>query len=169
MVRKLYPVLHIDDDEAMTALVAQLLRTQGISSAQLNDPTQAMAAIRDCNFRVVILDLDMPRLHGLDLLKQIKQFDGGINVIVLTGLVSQSAVVRSLRGGASTCIFKPLRNPKILLESVHLAFDNIDRWWNTLRELAMLHRDEARLTHMSDDAWSDVIAQETDLELADLL
>lgn len=165
MNRESYHVLHIDDDPAMTALVSELMRQHGIECAQLNDPTKAIALIRDCNYRVVILDLDMPQLHGLELLSQIKQFDGGINVIILTGIVSQSAVVRSLRRGASACIFKPLRDPTLLLETVSLAFENIDRWWNTLRELTVLRRGYASPFKMTDRDVATAIAEDAELDI----
>lgn len=167
MSHEKYSVLHIDDDPAMTALVSQLLEKRGIECVELNDPTQAMEMIRNRNFRVIILDLDMPKLHGLDLLRQIKRYDGGINVIILTGLVSQSSVVRSLRRGAAACVFKPLRDPQLLLDTVQLAFENIDRWWNTLRELTVLRRGYASPFKMTDHDIAAVVTEELEMEMSE--
>lgn len=166
MNRESYRVLHVDDDPAMTALVSQLMRRNGIACDELNDPTKAMSLIRDGNYRVVILDLDMPELHGLELLQQIKEYDGGINVVILTGVVLQSSVVRSLRRGASACVFKPLHDPQLLLETIHLAFENIDRWWNTLRELTVLRRGYASPFKLSDGDVAAAVAKEAALENA---
>ena len=166
MNRESYRVLHVDDDPSMTALISHILRRNGIACDELNDPTKAMSLIRDRNYRVVIIDLEMPELHGLELLEKIKQYDGGINVVVLTGVVSQSSVVRSLRRGASACVFKPLQDPQLLLETIDRAFENIDRWWNTLRELIRLRRGYASPYKLSDGEVAAAVAEETALDKA---
>lgn len=153
-----YPVLHVDDDPAMTTFVQRLLAKTGIECTTLNDPRQALNLIQEQNIRVVILDIDMPRISGIDLLQQIKRFDGGINVIMLTGVVTQTTVIHSLRRGAAACIFKPLSNPQQLVDMVELAFASIDRWWNSLRELAALRRDAA--IPMTDSEISRLVASE---------
>lgn len=142
-----YPVLHVDDDPSMTALVSRLVGNMGADCIALNDSTLAMDYIRAHEIRVVITDLDMPGLHGLELLQQIKRFDGGINVIVFTSLVSQSSVIQSLRRGASDCVFKPLRDPQLLVGAVQLAFENVDHWRNILRELYAAKHEHSILAH----------------------
>lgn len=135
-------VLHVDDDPAVTRMVAALLQPHGIEVTQLHDPTRAVEYMIQGNFRIVILDLDMPLVNGIELLRQIKQADGGTSVIVLTGIVSQSSVLHSMRTGATACLFKPLTSVDALLDCIREIERNTDRWWKTLRELSELKRTE---------------------------
>jgi DNA-binding NarL/FixJ family response regulator len=127
----------------------------------LNDPRQALELIREHNFRVVILDIDMPGLSGIDLLEEIKRYDGGINVIMLTGVVTQATVIQSLRRGASACLFKPLTDPQQLIDAIELAFANINRWWNSLRQLVALRKDA--IAPLSDNEISHLVTIEEEV------
>ncbi len=139
-------VLHVDDDPATTQLIQVLLRPLGIETVPLNDSGQLLDRLLNDQHRVVLLDVDMPHDNGLELLRDIKRLDGGINVIMLTGIVSQSTVLQSLRRGASACFFKPITDAKPLAWAIESAFDNLERWWQTLQELSARRRqDEATL------------------------
>lgn len=140
MVPKDRLVLHVDDDPLVTTTVADFLAEHGMVVESLNDPAQAMDRIRHGNYRVVILDVYMPGVNGLDLLRQIKDYDGSIGVIMFTGLVNMSTVLKSLRWGAEACVFKPLKDDGALLSAVEDAFHKLDRWWRTLEELAQQRR-----------------------------
>jgi DNA-binding NtrC family response regulator len=135
-------VLHIDDDPATTRLVATMLRAKGIDVTELHDPTRAIEMVLSGNFRIVVLDIDMPGLDGIDLLQQIKQVDGGTAVIMLTGIVSLSSALRAMRKGAHACLFKPLVNADALLECIEEVTHNFERWWETLKQLSELRRQE---------------------------
>jgi DNA-binding NtrC family response regulator len=102
----------------------------------LNDPAQAIEAVVNDNFRVVILDMKMPAIGGLQLLEQVKRHDGGIQVIMLTGVVTTTVALESMRLGANDCLFKPLEDGNELMLAVKDSFERIDRWRNRLRYLA---------------------------------
>jgi len=129
-------LLHIDDDPDMLRLVAAKLRTRGFQVHSLDDPRQAQRALlsRDC--RVVLLDVDMPTINGLELLRLIKEHDGGIQVILLTGLVSMNTVLESMRLGAEACLFKPIHDFDELYEVLDATYAKVGRWWRTLQDLA---------------------------------
>jgi len=134
-------ILHIDDDPQVTRIVAERLQLHGYQVTSLNDPYQAIATLSQMRFRVVLLDIDMPQLNGLDLLHEIKRYDGGIQVIMLTGMVTLTAVLESFRSGAEACFFKPLVSLDPLLEALGDTFRKIDRWWGTLADLSERRRD----------------------------
>ena len=134
-------ILHVDDDPQITRIVAAQLEKHGYQVTQLHDPREALDAIVRSQHRIVLLDIDMPGLSGLELLRQIKAFDGGIQALMLTGVVSMSAVLQSLRYGAEACFFKPLDDYQPLLDAVEATFAKIDRWWITLEELTRRRRE----------------------------
>ena len=135
-------VLHIDDDSNATRLVAAMLGARGIAVTELHDPTRAIECILSGNFRIVILDIDMPGIDGIDLLQQIKQADGGTAVIMLTAVISLTNVLRSMRKGATACLFKPLTDANALVDCIHEVTNNLSRWWETLRQLSEIRRNE---------------------------
>ncbi|RCS41203.1 response regulator [Bremerella cremea] len=128
-------VLHVDDDENFLKLTKHRLANEGYTVDSLSRPEHALKYLLNSNCRVCILDIDMPRLNGLELLQEIKSYDGGIQVIMVTGLVSQMTVLESLRGGAEACFFKPMPNFGPLLEALGATFVKVDRWWHCLHDL----------------------------------
>ncbi|MGC3966993.1 MAG: response regulator [Pirellulales bacterium] len=133
-------ILHIDDDSQITRLVAHLLRRKGYEVASLNDPTQALGEILRHGYRIVLLDIDMPQLDGLELLRRIKEYDGGVQVIMLTGLVTLSNAMAAFRGGAEGCFFKPLEDVAPLCEAIDATFHKIEHWWRALHNLTRQRR-----------------------------
>jgi len=129
-------ILHIDDEVAITRFVARYFRDSRYELTALNDATQAMDVLRKTRPRLVLLDIDMPSVNGLDLLREIKTEDGGIQVIMLTGLVSMQTVLQALRWGAEACLFKPLIDMQPLEEAVEHTFKKIDRWWGAIESLS---------------------------------
>ncbi|MBN1910152.1 MAG: response regulator [Pirellulales bacterium] len=129
-------ILHVDDDPQMTRLVGEQLNNLGYQVHSLNDPADAMKELIGSQHRVIILDIDMPGMNGLDLLQEIKHHDGGIQVIMLTGVVTLTTVLRSFRLGAEACFFKPLTSIDPLQEALEDVFRKIDRWWAALEDLS---------------------------------
>jgi len=128
-------VLHVDDDSDFLKIAGHRLTKEGYVVTSLANPEHALKHLLNTNCRVCILDIDMPRVNGLQLLQEIKAYDGGIQVIMMTGLVSQMTVLESLRGGAEACFFKPMPDFTPLLETLDATFVKVDRWWQCLHEL----------------------------------
>jgi DNA-binding NtrC family response regulator len=129
-------ILHVDDDPQFTRLVGARLKSFGIRTCVLNDPRECLDRIVYDGHRVVLLDIDMPQLNGLQLLEEIKVHDGGIQVIMLTGLVTMSSALRSFRLGAEACLFKPIEDFAPLVDAIGRTFGKIDSWWATLEQLS---------------------------------
>ncbi len=128
-------LLHLDDDPQLTALIQRQLAAHQITSIPVNDPNQLMNQLTRTRARLVLLDVDMPGKDGLQVLREIKEYDGTILVVMLTGLVGQTTVIRSLRYGAEACFFKPVQDIQPLLACLEDCFRKIDRWWKCLGEL----------------------------------
>ena len=140
-------ILHVDDDPDMARLVAAQLEPFGYSVTPLCDPTQTIDKLVHGRYRVVLLDIDMPGMNGLEVLEQIKEYDAGIQVIMLSGMVTLSNALEALRGGAEACFFKPIESIEPLVEALDGAFRKIDHWWNALRDLS--RRKEAGMQESS--------------------
>jgi CheY-like chemotaxis protein len=136
-------ILHVDDDPEVTSLVAEYLKDYGYETAAIHDPRHVIERLPRFQERVVLLDIDMPFINGLELLTQIKSFDGGIQVVMLTGLVTMSSVLQSLRLGAEACFFKPIHEINPLVDALECCRQKLERWWSTLDELSRRRKTEA--------------------------
>jgi CheY-like chemotaxis protein len=133
-------ILHVDDDPVFTRLVAQRLTAVGYEVTSLNDPTQTIRVLNDSYHRLVLMDIDMPAMSGLNLLRQIKSDCGGVQVIMLTGTVSMQTLLQSYRWGAEFFVFKPLESMKPLVTAIETVFQKIDHWWVAMEHLGKERR-----------------------------
>ena len=129
-------ILHVDDDPQITRIVAKRLEQLGYKVTSLNDPTLALRELNDSHQRLVLLDIAMPSVNGLDLLREIKANHGGTQVIMLTGVVTLQAALQSFRWGAEFCVFKPIVNMEPLIEAIERTFWKIDQWWRAVEHLS---------------------------------
>jgi len=100
-------VLVIDDDPDILEYLQDFLGAEGFEVTTLSDPTVAVERLRDEVFHLVVLDLMMPKVSGLDLLAQIRAVDDDIAVIILTGYPSLETASASIQHEVSAYIHKP--------------------------------------------------------------
>ena len=102
-------VLVVDDDPDILEYLQDFLSAEGFEVTTLADPTVAVERIRDEVFHLVVLDLMMPKVSGMDLLQQIRAVDDDIAVIILTGYPSLETAQSSIRHDVSAYIRKPFQ------------------------------------------------------------
>lgn len=100
-------VLVVDDDQDILEYLQDFLSAEGFEVTTLADPTQAVERIRDEVFHLVVLDLMMPKVSGIDLLEQIRGVDDDIAVIILTGYPTLETASASIAHDVSAYINKP--------------------------------------------------------------
>lgn len=112
-----FSVLLVDDDQDVLDSYKHLMDIAGLTAKAISDPTQACQHLSTDWSGVVLLDMYMPQIHGLELLEKIKQIDERIPVIVITGHGDIPMAVDALKKGACEFVEKPI-NPAQLLEMV---------------------------------------------------
>lgn len=100
-------ILVVDDDQDVCEYLQDFLTSEGYLVTIVNDPTQAMECMKKSEFHVVVLDIMMPKLNGIDLLEQIRHNDDDIAVIILTGYPSLETATSSIEHDVSAYIRKP--------------------------------------------------------------
>lgn len=100
-------VLVVDDDQDVCEYLFDFLSSEGFAVKVQQDPTQALDMLRDDEFHVVVLDLMMPKLSGIDLLGKIREVDDDIAIIILTGYPSLETATSSIEHDVSAYIRKP--------------------------------------------------------------
>lgn len=100
-------ILVVDDDQDVCEYLQDFLVSEGFSVTVINDPTATLNVLKTAEFHVVVLDLMMPKLNGIDLLHQIRQADDDVAVIILTGYPSLETATSSIEHDVSAYIKKP--------------------------------------------------------------
>jgi len=106
-------VLVVDDDREVCEFVETFLVGEGYRVDTLCDPTLVIGALRKTDYHMVILDLVMPHLSGIELLGQIRYIDSDIAVIVLTGKPSVDTATESIALDVSAYITKPVSTTEL--------------------------------------------------------
>jgi len=102
-------ILVVDDEPYEVELLRGMLKSQGHSVTGFNSPAQAIAALREGKFDLVLADLHMPKISGAELLKAALQIDPHLVVIIMTGFGSIDTAVETMREGAFDYILKPFK------------------------------------------------------------
>lgn len=107
-------VLLVDDEEDFVTTLAERLRLRGMNAETANNGEAALERIAASVPHVVILDVMMPGLSGLDVLKRIKTDNPQLPVILLTGIGSTKEGVEGMRLGAADYLMKPLQIEELI-------------------------------------------------------
>ena len=100
-------ILIIDDDPAICEYMQTFLEKDGYVVKTLSDPTQAEQEVRQGEYHVIILDMMMPKLDGIEVLKRIRAIDTDIAVVIFTAHPNLDTAVASMKLDAVDYIKKP--------------------------------------------------------------
>jgi DNA-binding NtrC family response regulator len=100
-------ILIVDDDRAICDLMQTLLERDGYAVKALSDPLQVEEEVRVGGYHLIILDLMMPKLDGIEVLKRIRKVDTDIAVVIFTGFPNLETAVQSMKLDAVDYIKKP--------------------------------------------------------------
>lgn len=112
---KIQRVLLVDDEDGIRKSLATYLETNGFEVDTAADALIARELLDEQRYDLVLTDISMPEVSGLDLLQEIKERDAGIEVIMITGYLDISFAIQAMRRGAYDFFTKPFNYEKILL------------------------------------------------------
>ncbi|MFG0381044.1 two-component system response regulator RssB [Pseudomonas sp. zbq_18] len=116
-------LLIIDDDEVVRASLAAYLEDSGFQVLQAENGLQGLEVFERDQPDLVICDLRMPQVDGLELIRRINKLTSDMPVIVVSGAGVMSDAVEALRLGAADYLIKPLEDLAVLEHSVRRALD----------------------------------------------
>jgi len=119
-------ILIIDDDVKMLELLKKVLTKRGFVVETSSKPREAIEKFQSDGFDIVVTDINMPEINGLEILKQIKSLSPDVIVIMITAFATVSSAVESMKLGAYDYIVKPFNMEEFALiierasERIHL-------------------------------------------------
>ena len=109
-------VLVVDDDPALAEMLTIVLRGEGFDTAVVGDGTRALPAVRELRPDVVLLDLMLPGMNGIDVCRAIRA-ESGVPIVMLTAKSDTVDIVLGLESGADDYVVKPFK-PKELVARI---------------------------------------------------
>ncbi|MGI6656255.1 MAG: response regulator [Desulfobulbus sp.] len=114
-------VLIVDDEEDFRQTIVKRLNARKIQASGAGSGPEALELVKGADFDVIVLDVKMPGMDGLETLRHIKQMKPEIEVVMLTGHASVEFGMKGMQLGAFDYIMKPAPLNE-LLDTINLAY-----------------------------------------------
>jgi DNA-binding NtrC family response regulator len=107
-------VLLIEDEESLASALQRVLEVEGYDVAMFTDSNKGLNAARSGDYEVVVTDLKMPGLSGMDIIKELHEVKPQLPVILMTGHHTTDVAIEAMKFGAYDYILKPPDPPEFL-------------------------------------------------------
>lgn len=108
-------ILVVDDEAKMAKLLADQLRDAGYDAGSTTSPREALRLVEQDHPDIVITDLRMEEMDGLELLKRVKETAPGTDVVIMTAYATVETAIATMKQGAYDYIMKPFQTEELLL------------------------------------------------------
>jgi DNA-binding response OmpR family regulator len=125
-----YRVLIVDDEPMIVNLLQSYLRLRGFDVTGCADAESALQKMADESYHVALLDIKLPGMNGIELLKRVKEVSPVVQVIMMTAFSTVEIALKCLEGGASDYLLKPFGNLNEVATIVQSACERVGRWEN---------------------------------------
>ncbi|OGR94930.1 MAG: hypothetical protein A2016_06810 [Elusimicrobia bacterium GWF2_62_30] len=130
MKKQLEKILVIDDEAGMCSLINTVLSDEGYTVTATQKPQEGLALLKKDAFDLVITDLRMPKMDGMEILQAVKSVSPAMPVILITAYSTVDSAVQAMKLGASDYVAKPFKNAELcsavdnVLEKSRLRAEN---------------------------------------------
>ena len=106
-------ILIVDDEDGMRRLLGRVLTREGYDVTTVGSGADALRQVSRERFDLVVTDIKMPEMDGLELLKELKDYEPSLPIIVMTAYGTVENAVQALRLGAYDYIAKPFETAEL--------------------------------------------------------
>ncbi len=100
-------ILYVDDEDILRTLVADQLGAQGYTVETADDGDTALEILAKKTFDIILLDIRMPRVSGMEVLKELRRRKNTTRIIVLTAVDDLAVAIEAVKNGATDYLTKP--------------------------------------------------------------
>ncbi|MCB0294338.1 MAG: response regulator, partial [Calditrichaeota bacterium] len=122
---KQYKILVVDDDYASRLMLKKALEQYSYDVTLCSNGTDALNLLREQRFDLVLTDLIMQGISGIDLLEKVRELESDIATILLTGHASIETAVQAVRLGANDYLLKPINLEELQIR-IKRAFERVE-------------------------------------------
>jgi len=127
-----FPILIVDDEPDIVEALVNYLDDYKVDFAY--DADSALKKVASGKFKIVLADIVMPGLDGIELLRRIKDINPGIQVIMMTGQTTLMRASESMQDGALRYLLKPFDDISEVDKAIDEAIKKIEGWKDTFRK-----------------------------------
>ena len=139
-------ILVIDDNQAVLDTISRLLEQSALPHAATRSPAEGLGMVQSGDFDLVIADMRMPEMTGLELLQLVKLYRPETEMILITGFGSINSAVRAMSLGAYHYLTKPFNHEElVLIIRRALAEKQLTREYESLRKQVEAHASFANI------------------------
>lgn len=110
-------ILVVDDETDICDLCVRSLQRYGYNVTATSQPLQALEMLREQEYDLLLLDVRMPEISGIEVMRRVRQFAPDLAIVVMTGYASMEMAIEAVKQGATDFLQKPFQN----LDSLRLA------------------------------------------------
>ena len=136
--KKRFPILIVDDEPEITKALVNYLDDYEVDFAY--DADSALEKVASGKFKIVMSDIVMPGLDGIELLRCIKDINPGIQVIMMTGQTTLLRASESMQDGALRYLLKPFDDIGEVDKAIDEAIKKAKEWQDVFRKTAQTKR-----------------------------
>ncbi len=136
-VRHHIKVMVVDDEEAICQTVRTILEGRGFKVWTFLDGTSALTALENQPFDVALIDINLPGVHGLELIERIREFGARPVVIAITAYPDVESAAKTMRSGSRDYLTKPFRADQLIAAVERVC-----------REMGLVYTTEAELNRL---------------------
>ena len=137
-------ILIVDDDHESLELLRRLLSSKDYDVSVESNPVDAVERMKKERFAVVLTDIVMPEMTGLEVLKSVMEANRATQVILMTGFSTMDKVIDAYSLGASDYLFKPFEDLDEVVEAVGNAVYRYRRWFRAIKKALSFAAKEAQ-------------------------
>lgn len=138
-------VLIVDDEEGILQALQMHLEMDGYQVDTMSSSLEALKAFEnDAKYHIVLTDINMPNMDGIELLENIKKISSTTIVIMITAYTSLMKVANSRIHGASDYLLKPFADLSEVDKVMDRAYEQVIRWNSILADTMSVKRQKAK-------------------------
>src|SRR4030042_5896364 len=116
-----FTILIVDDEIKICLTLSEILQKKNYDTLYCTNPLEVIPTIKSNNVDLLLVDVKMPELNGINLLKSIKRKISNIPIIMISGFATVDNIVNSMKYGALNFLTKPINNQKLIKEIEQIA------------------------------------------------
>lgn len=125
-------IMIVDDEEGIRKSLSSYLKLEDYNVDTAENGKEALEKLRKTKYNIVLMDINMPVMDGLEALKEIKRIDFSIQVIMMTAYSTFDKTIKSLEFGATDYVMKPFKDLSEILHLINLSEERLDRWKSSM-------------------------------------
>jgi DNA-binding NtrC family response regulator len=146
-------ILIVDDDAGVRDMLSSILEDEGYSVEAVDNGKKAIKTCEKLPFDVVLVDIDLPDIKGIELLPKLKQIQPKMVKIVITGHPSIENAVKALNEKSDGFVLKPFNIPKLLETIKKLLAEKKNEYFQMFTEVENAKKDNPVFRYQHPNRW----------------